>query len=350
MTKGNITLMWRHLNAYEFTKDVVMVPLHLGRALGCNVRILCGWDSDLDEEVARHTDDSLSFIRWNLGYSPRSRMPQNVKWLLKNARTTSVLMCFHFRPETIINVLTYKLLNRKGKTYVKLDTIAGDEFNKKGLKGRIYKWAAKKVDVFSCETKASMENILRAFPEIKDKLLLLPNPVDEAVCKSSAPKENMILTVGRLYTNQKNTEMLLEALKQTDLKDWKCILAGPGAEKEEQGNIIFAGDQRDRAALADLYARAKVFVLTSRWESYGIVLAEAAACGCFLVTTPVGAAPDIVEQCGGIIVAQEDSEALAQVLSEIIDGKIELDEKPHRDAIMKNYEDSISAVSRILRF
>ena len=76
-----------------------------------------------------------------------------------------------------------------------------------------------------------------------NKLRLMPNGFDEELLQSLnivernvKHKENLIITVGRLGTYQKNTEMFLRALAQVDLKDWKVCLIGP-IEKKFQSII-----------------------------------------------------------------------------------------------------------------
>ena len=49
--------------------------------------------------------------------------------------------------------------------------------------------------------------------------------------------------------------------------------------------ITFTGSISDRHELKREYERAKVFTLPSLSESFGIVLVEAALCGCYLITS-----------------------------------------------------------------
>lgn len=45
--------------------------------------------------------------------------------------------------------------------------------------------------------------------------------------KPFTEKENIMVCVGRIGCYQKNTEMLLNALRKVDLKDWKIYMLGP---------------------------------------------------------------------------------------------------------------------------
>ena len=102
----------------------------------------------------------------------------------------------------------------------------------------------------------------------KGKTIYLPNGYDNLFVeknfkiKEFKEKENIILTVGRLGTKEKNTELLLESLKEIDLNDWKVILIGSEIEellkyKEKyfkenpklKEKIIFTGEIKDKSII-----------------------------------------------------------------------------------------------------
>lgn len=161
-------------------------------------------------------------------------------------------------------------------------------------------------------------------------------------------KEKIILYVGRIGNYQKNTEMLLEALPKVDLKDWYIYMIGPitsdftiGHKCEFNtiiedffknnphyvGKILFNGVIYNTEELFNFYKRAKVFILTSRHESFGNVLSEAAAMGCYIVSTDVGGASLVSNNWKyGTKLKQDDSDNLANVINEIINERIEINE------------------------
>jgi glycosyltransferase involved in cell wall biosynthesis len=67
------------------------------------------------------------------------------------------------------------------------------------------------------------------------------------------------------------------------------------------------------------YAQADLFVLPSRRESFGLVLAEAMACGLPVVATTAGAIPEVVEDgVTGVLVPPDDPRALAKAINSLL--------------------------------
>ena len=262
-------------------------------------------------------------------------------------------MCFHWRIETYFSILFYKFLNPKGKIYIKLDTDSGNEFDttryigiKRWLLHKLYSACIHRVNCFSCETFKVYDTICQntEFGDIlKKKLVLMPNGFDEELLqsynikeRSFEEKENLIITVGRIGTEQKNTKMLLNALQGLDLKDWKVCIIGPiepnfqetidkffQQNPNKQNQVEFIGSISDKQQLWEWYNRAKMFVLTSNYESYGIVLTEAKRFNNYIISTPVGAAYDIIgNEANGSIIALSNIKELSKILQSIINEKV----------------------------
>ena len=152
----------------------------------------------------------------------------------------------------------------------------------------------------------------------------------------SVPKENLIIQTARFGTAQKNTQLLLKILSNVDLKDWNVILAGT-IEKdfysfiesffreypELKDKIHFIGNISDRNELYRLYARAKVFILTSRYESFAISLIEAAYFGDYIISTDVGIASTIKNNFWGFVAngnpmeQKNDGQTVTQMSNEV---------------------------------
>ena len=111
-----------------------------------------------------------------------------------------------------------------------------------------------------------------------------------------------------------------------------CFLLSCVYHPEKRERVIFTDSISDKQELWDYYNRAKVFVLTSRAESYALVLNEAKRFRDYIVSTDVGAAHDLLESRKyGVLVDQENPAVLACVCQDIIDGKRRVDVYPDFD-------------------
>lgn len=167
--------------------------------------------------------------------------------------------------------------------------------------------------------------------------------------KPFAEKENVMVCVGRIGCYQKNTEMLLNALRKTDLKDWKIYMLGPitsSFDLKEGGDfqkvidqffeecpwykerLIFTGMVYDQKTVFEYYNRAKVLLMTSRHESWGNVYSEAAALGCYILSTDVGGATLCSNDWKfGYRLKQENIGDLAKAINEVVEGKVDMNEE-----------------------
>ena len=146
----------------------------------------------------------------------------------------------------------------------------------------------------------------------------------------SGGHEALLLCVASL-TPRKGHDLLLAALGDCADLAWRLVCAGPTdadppttAAVEDladrlglSSRVSFVGPQRG-GDLEALYASADVFVLTSRYEGYGMVYAEAMARGLPIVASGAGAVPDTVPDAAGDVVAVGDRAALVAALRRII--------------------------------
>lgn len=166
------------------------------------------------------------------------------------------------------------------------------------------------------------------------KLIVQTNPLTiEASGYSylSAIKEKEVIYIGRLDSNQKKVQRLVEVWSLVEKKhsDWRLTIVGDGPDKGmlEQSvrvnnlkNVHFEGYQSPRP----YYERASVLMLTSDFEGFPLVLPECMSFGVVpVVYGSYSAVYDIIKDGeNGRIVKQVnntfDKEAMADVLDEII--------------------------------
>ena len=142
------------------------------------------------------------------------------------------------------------------------------------------------------------------------------------------PYKHVVSFVGKL-ADFKGVDVLIDAIPQYEDEDTVTLIAGNGelreklkaqAERVGAKNLVFLGNQ-PQTVLKDILNVADVSVVQSRREPFGLVAAEAMACGTPVIATNEGGLPDFVHDGVGILVPVEDSEALAQAVHSSISGE-----------------------------
>ena len=120
--------------------------------------------------------------------------------------------------------------------------------------------------------------------------------VDRNIFRPAEKKLNakfQLLCVSRV-SKEKN----LEDFFRLDYPGAEKIMVGDGPMREEYEkaypNVKFVGFKTGRA-LAEYYQQADVFVFPSRWETFGIVMIEAMACGTPVAAYPCSGPNDVVD-------------------------------------------------------
>jgi glycosyltransferase involved in cell wall biosynthesis len=140
-----------------------------------------------------------------------------------------------------------------------------------------------------------------------------------------------LLAVGTI-TPRKAYDVLVGGLARLTDLDWQCTVAGsleraPDTVIEVRrlieghglaNRIDLVGEVADPSPF---YQTADVFVLPSRYEGYGMAIAEALAYGLPVVATRVGAIPEVVPDSAGILVSPDDPAALADSVRRLIEDR-----------------------------
>jgi glycosyltransferase involved in cell wall biosynthesis len=146
--------------------------------------------------------------------------------------------------------------------------------------------------------------------------------------------DRIVLTVQRLYP-RKGVATFLEAaaLVAREVPAARFVVAGDGPERPALGRraaelgvsarVLFTGALAN-ADLPELYAAADVFAFHTLHEGLGIVLLEALASGCPVVTTAAGGTLDIVgDGVTGLVVPPADARAFARAIVRVLrDGSL----------------------------
>lgn len=305
-----------------------MLPYSLKKYQGYETSILCYNNGDISSEEKEKYQ--VVFVE-----KKRGEQMDFGLYLLKNAKQIDVLNLYHITSRrNILWILLYKLGNPKGKVHIKLDAdyrmLDLMDMHPASLKGKAKIQVLRKlVDLYTVETTQMMQLLEKAW-ELDIKLM--PNGLflDEGANEDFPQDTDAFLTVGRLGTKQKATEILLEAFREISSKTaWELWLAGPVEPDFENhiqaffennpdltSRVKFLGNIADPKKLAEIYGKAKVFVLPSRWESFGLVLTEALERGEYLVVSDqvpsVGDVGDNGKYCS--VIPADNVSALAEAM------------------------------------
>lgn len=314
-------------------KDVGGIPYALAK--------YCGWKATFaynDANGVIHNEDYERYVKLD-----RIRFPkileklklryikyfQVIKYVYFNAPKYDVINFYHCH--RFINFLCWLAKKRNPDiiTYVKLDMgKAGFEKEMKKQKCNGGEKHRDNTDLFTVETKKYVDP-LNDLNKFKNKVKYLPNGFFSDLADvdlSKIKKEKIILTVGRIGTYPKNTELLIESLieLENDLKDWKVYLVGPMTEdfkiwlnnrlvdhSKLKNKIVITGNITDKKELYQIYAKSSIFVLPSRYEGFPLVIQEAMHFACYPIITNCFPAADEVIRTGkngfGDIVNQSEN-------------------------------------------
>ena len=140
------------------------------------------------------------------------------------------------------------------------------------------------------------------------------------------PDAPLLLAIGRLIA-QKDHPTLLRAFAAVRADHPEAVLAilGAGPLEAETHRLVRQLDLEHavflpgRMETRDWLRRADLFVHTSQWEGFGIVLLEAMLAGLPIVATRVSAVPEVVvDGETGILVPPGDDTALAAALATLL--------------------------------
>ncbi|MCM1143507.1 MAG: glycosyltransferase family 4 protein [Blautia sp.] len=264
-------------------------------------------------------------------------MQAAVQYVQDHAADIDLLFLFGPRLEYIELASAYKALNPSGILYLKLDLNSGWA-NALPFGEETYARFLETADIVSCESRRLQQFIYHKW---RRRIEYVPNGVyypfypGMQECRYEE-KENIILTVGRIGSSQKNSHVLLYAYAMSFPyfeEPWELVMVGTVTPEFQQifeafrkelpeiaRHVRLTGQIEDRQQLCAYYRKAKIFALTSYMEGgCPNVFAEAAGYGCTVITTNVDAAGDITDngRVGRVVDTLCDIKTYAGALSRL---------------------------------
>ncbi len=196
----------------------------------------------------------------------------------------------------------------------------------------------------------------------KSHLSIIPNFIPTIPKESTNHAQKIVLSVGRL-TQEKGFSRLIEtwdlAQKNQAFREWKLHIVGEGGLEQELREQISAKNLNDSIILKPFtkeiekeYLSASIYVMTSFFEGFGMVLVESGSFALPSVAFDVNAGPsDIIEDSKtGFLIEDNALESFAEKLCVLMENqnlreqmghaaKKRMQEKFSKEVIMEKWEE-----------
>lgn len=156
------------------------------------------------------------------------------------------------------------------------------------------------------------------------KPTVIYNPLTLVPAEISSGTSKRFLAVGRFSRKHKGFDLLIKAFSifAKENKDWHLDIVGEGPEEELYRELIQESELEERIIIHPFtnniqtyYSNAQIYVLSSRWEGFGLVLVEAMAHGLPVISSNLPTSLEIMGDFG-MYFENENIEDLAQKLEE----------------------------------
>lgn len=217
------------------------------------------------------------------------------------------------RSVAVIHALAWDRLVTGANPYSRADTLFYRLGDALGLRS---------VD-YTINVSKHMRRVALAHGATGARALVRPNPVDTGLFQPTpvATRDIDVLFVGRL-SPEKGPQVFVESIRE--LHGVRAVIAGYGPlrsslERRASGDVRFVGAV-DHDALPGLYRRAKLCVVPSYTEPFGLVILEAFASGTPVIGARTGAIPELVQEgVNGWLFEPGDAKGLAQLLRDVLE-------------------------------
>lgn len=297
---------YRNWSNMELMKDKGLVGYMLANEIGAKSTMF--YCSKNDNYTFAEVLPNLNLIYDD---TPDRNMDMYNQFLHENYKNMDILILHGIYEQSIPFLNNYRKLRPDGKVYCGLD-MNSHWFNR-------ISWNSERIQSFTkqCDMIATsctkIRDMINYDKNINFACRYIPNgfynPTNLDVVADVDKKENIIISVGRIGSPEKNHIELITAFIKVEkqIPDWKLKLIGSTNKSVDdfmdklysvnpslRDKIIVTGAIYDKAKLYEEYAKAKIFALPSFIEGgTPNVYAEALFHGCMFITSSIDACDDI---------------------------------------------------------
>ncbi len=181
------------------------------------------------------------------------------------------------------------------------------------------------------------------------EIQVIPNFIDFELYQGVEKRNDKftITYLGRLV-EAKGLKDLMEALEKLDFDNWHCEIIGEGSLRPWLENFINKRQLSNKVQLrgnitltekkVEILAKSDVLILPSHYETFGIALIEAMACGKPVISTNCGGPQEIITKENGLLIGVGMSDKLTTAIIQIRNMHKEYDSKKVRIQAMEKYD------------
>ena len=162
-------------------------------------------------------------------------------------------------------------------------------------------------------------------------LYVIPNSLSFIPSKLSDCKNKKMISLGR-FTFQKGFDLLIDTINliKDHLNGWIVELYGYGEDKESLQNKVLQNNldkiiyvKENTKDVESIYNSASIYLSSSRYEGFGMVLLESQSCGLPAVSfdCPCGPSDIIIEGKTGFLVPLGDVKKMSEKILELINNE-----------------------------
>lgn len=260
----------------------------------------------------------------------RTAKPDAILSALPSTNTIAILARAMVRVRSRLVICEHSTLSRAMK---------GTRFARARVMPSLMRPAYPKADAIVAVSNGVADDLARMLDFPRERIEVIYNPIDLSRIRAlareviddpwfAADAKDVIVSVGRL-TRPKDFPTLIRAFAAlTRDRPARLLILGEGEDRPALEKLVRELSLQDEVRLPGFvvnpYAymrRASVFVLSSQWEGFGLVVAEALACGTPVVSTDCPSGPREILKDGalGRLVPPGDADLLAAAIGETLD-------------------------------
>jgi glycosyltransferase involved in cell wall biosynthesis len=260
-----------------------------------------------------------------------------VKEILKNNKVDIIHSHFSY-PAGFLGTIISK---RENIPHVFTEHSSIRKYSRSFIHQLCVKYTLKNSPAIVCVSNALRGEILKV---ISRDLTVIHNVIDISKFRPANPGTGKTINIGflgSLENNNKGLDLLLTSVSYIKNCDILLHIGGKGILLDSYvkmsddlgltGSCRFYGEILPEK-VADFYSKLNIFVLPSRYETFGIVLLEAMACGLPVIATKCGGPEEIVIPSTGLLIPAENARELSEAIS-YMSGSLQLYDK----AAIRNY-------------